>query len=136
MTVLLDTHVLIWAGLDDPRLSPFAASVVTDPHNELLLSPASYWELAIKISRGKIDVRGGFDDFMAEQTALLGLRVLPVTTAHASRMIDLPFYHADPFDRMLVAQAVAEDVPLLFVNNTLDSYPVPRVWDAPPEPPS
>ncbi len=128
MRVLLDTHAFLWFALDDARLSASAQSVMTDGGNELLLSPASYWEMAIKVSLGKYTIDEEFEPFMENQIKANGLSVLAVTVRHAAAVVALPFHHRDPFDRLLIAQAMVEGVPLLSADANLDAYPVTRIW--------
>jgi PIN domain nuclease of toxin-antitoxin system len=126
--MLLDTHAFLWFVLNDPRLSAHARSLMTDGESELLLSVASYWELAIKISLGKYALDQDFAVFMEKQVAENALSVLPITVQHAAVVAALPFHHRDPFDRLLVAQAMVERVPLLSADADLDAYPVTRIW--------
>ena len=111
MRLLLDTHAFLWFVLNDPSLTPTAKGLIADPANDILLSPASYWEIAIKVSLGKYSVPGSFETFFNNQIAINGFAILPISVAHASRVAALPFHHRDPFDRLLVAQAQAKGVP-------------------------
>jgi len=126
--LLLDTHALLWFLLDDPRLSENARSLASDPHNDVLVSPASYWEIAIKISLGNYSLRGDFESFMEQQIAKNKLRILPISVKHAAVLVKLPFYHRDPFDRLLISQAMCEQIPLVSKDVVFDKYPVARTW--------
>ena len=128
MRLLIDTHAFLWFVLNDPQLSSNARVLMTDPSNELLLSPATYWEIAIKISLGKYALPGDFADFMERQVADNNLTVLPITIRHAAVVATLPFHHRDPFDRLLIAQAMTEAVPVLSGDAVFDAYPVTRMW--------
>ncbi len=128
MKLLLDTQALLWFLLNDARLSGTAQSLITDAGNDLLLSPASYWEIAIKISLGKYALTEDFAEFMERQIAENDLTVLPITVKHAAGVATLPFHHRDPFDRLLIAQAMAENVPVLTADPVFDLYPVTRMW--------
>jgi PIN domain nuclease of toxin-antitoxin system len=128
MRLLLDTHAFLWFVLSDSRLSLAAQRLLADPGNVLLLSPASYWEMAIKVSLGKYAVPQDFETFMEEQIADNDLTVLPISVKHAAIVAGLPFHHRDPFDRLLVAQAIAEQVPIISNDPALDAYPVTRLW--------
>jgi PIN domain nuclease of toxin-antitoxin system len=128
MRLLLDTHAFLWFVLDDPQLSRAARSLMEDIHNDLLLSPASYWELAIKVKLGKYDIPGDFSAFMERHVAKNYLTILPITIKHVAAVTTLPFHHRDPFDRLLVAQAMVEQVPLLSADKALDAYPITRNW--------
>ena len=130
MKVLLDTHTLLWYTLADPRLSATARSTIIDPSNEVVMSPASYWEIAIKVSLGKYLLNQPYDDFIDTCLNRYGFVVLPVEPRHTSRVIILPQFkdHKDPFDRLLVAQALTEDIPIVSVDDKLDLYGVTRLW--------
>ena len=96
--------------------------------NDVLISPATYWEIAIKVSIGKYQLPGPFADFMIEQIAQNDLTILPITVGHAAVVASLPFHHKDPFDRLLIAQAIVENIPVLSVDAAFDPYPVIRLW--------
>lgn len=128
MKLLLDTHAFLWFILNDPRLSRTAAALLADPANELFLSPATYWEMAIKVSLGKYALPRPFADFMDDQLARNSLTVLPITAAHAAVVAGLPFHHRDPFDRLLAAQALAEGIALVSADTVFDAYGVVRLW--------
>ena len=118
MRLLLDTHILLWALADDPRLGK-AAALILDPQNQISVSTASYLELAIKASQGKIAV-----DLREIRTAVAesGFDELPVNGAHAEILAGLPWRHKDPFDRILVAQALAEPLRLITVDAQVARY--------------
>jgi PIN domain nuclease of toxin-antitoxin system len=126
--LLLDTHAFLWFVLNDPSLSAAARALVSDPQHDVLISPATCWEIAIKFSIGKYQLPGPFADFMDDQIALNDLTMLPITVGHTAVVASLPFHHKDPFDRLLIAQAIVENVPLLSVDAVFDSYPVTRLW--------
>jgi PIN domain nuclease of toxin-antitoxin system len=128
--LLLDTHSWIWFYLGDSRLSATARSLIEDPAHEKLVSPASYWELAIKVSIGKYKMAESYDDFI--QHALLdnGFAVLPIEPRHTARVADLSFTsgHRDPFDRLLVAQAKSEGIPIVSRDKDLEDYGITHLW--------
>jgi PIN domain nuclease of toxin-antitoxin system len=126
--LLLDTQALLWFLLHDARLSGTAQSLIRDAGNDLLVSPASYWEIAIKISLGKYALAEDFAEFMERQIADNDLTVLPISVRHAAVVAALPFHHRDPFDRLLIAQAMSENVPILTADPVFDLYPVTRMW--------
>jgi PIN domain nuclease of toxin-antitoxin system len=128
VTLLLDTHALLWFLLDDPRLSPLAAEVIGDERNGVLVSPASLWEIAIKISQGKYELPVPFEDFFEEQLASNRLCLLAITPRHAAVVARLPFHHRDPFDRLITAQALVENIPLVSGDAVLEKYAVRRLW--------
>ena len=128
MRLLLDTHAFLWFVLNDPRLSAAARGLISDSDNLILISPASYWEIAIKIRIGKYKLPEPFAEFMDEEIARNTLVILPIDVAHAAIVAALPLHHRDPFDRLLIAQAMAEVVPIISADVMFDSYPVTRVW--------
>lgn len=128
MRVLLDTHAFLWALLDAPELSETARDVFADRQNTILLSTASLWELAIKASLGKLHTSRPLLEWLPEEIARNALTLLPPSVDHVLRIEKLPFHHRDPFDRLLIAQAQSEDVPLLSRDTTFDAYSVQRIW--------
>ncbi len=125
MTLLIDSHILLWAAIDDPRLRGEARKAYVDPENLLVVSVATLWELGIKHSLGKLPLPVPARDFFAREIATRGYRVLDVQRAHAERAAELPYPdpgHRDPFDRMLVSQALVEGVPLLTFDGRLAAY--------------
>jgi PIN domain nuclease of toxin-antitoxin system len=126
--VLLDTHTLYWFIEGDPQLSTPALTTISDPANPVLLSPASYWEIAIKVSMGKWQLNRPYEDFIDVALKQNGFLVLPVLSTHTARLIGLPFHHKDPFDRLLVAQALTEQVPIVSADVQLDAYGITRIW--------
>jgi PIN domain nuclease of toxin-antitoxin system len=125
---LLDTHSFLWFVLNDPKLSTPARTVIQDEVNEICISPASIWEIAIKISLGKYRLNTGFESFWTDAIQRNRMTVLPIAITHAARVTSLPFHHKDPFDRLLVAQALTEQMPLVSVDPRLDAYGITRVW--------
>ena len=124
---LLDTSAFIWWLNDHRRLSAEARRVIMDGTNPVWLSAASIWEMAIKISLGKLRVPGKLDDLVETQTRTNGLQVLDVRARHASALMNLSPIHNDPFDRMLIAQAQSEDLVLLSPDTHIAQYPAVRV---------
>ncbi len=128
MRILLDTHTLYWFIEGDPQLSAPARTTISDPANEVLLSPSSYWEIAIKVSMGKWQLNSLYEDFIDTGLKQYGFLVLPILPTHTARLIGLPFHHKDPFDRLLVAQALTEQVPIVSADVQFDAYGVTRIW--------
>jgi len=126
--LLLDTHTLLWFYLGDPQLSVTARKLIEDPANTKFVSPASYWELAIKVSLGKYVLKESYDDFIQHAIFANGFLILPVEPKHTADLISLPYHHKDPFDRLLVAQARVESIPLVSADSVLDQYGVTRLW--------
>lgn len=127
MKLLLDTHALFWYIDGDPQLSATARTLIEDASNEVLISPASYWEIAIKISVGKWQLNRTYEDFLDLALVTYGFRILPILRTHTAAVIGLPFHHRDPFDRLLIAQAIVEDIPIISADSTLDAYPIRRL---------
>lgn len=128
MRMLLDTHALLWFYLGGPQLSGTARSLIEDPAHTKLISPASYWELAIKISLGKYILTESYDEFIQHAIVDNGFGILAVEPRHTARLISLPHHHKDPFDRLLVAQALVETLALVSSDVMLDQYPIVRLW--------
>ena len=128
MKVLLDTHAFLWFIEDSPKLSAAARSVIEDGLNTPLLSVASLWEMAIKISLGKLVLTEPFETMVPEQLDLNGIDQLGIDFEHVTRVSKLPFHHRDPFDRLLVAQALVEELPIVSADSSLDAYGVRRLW--------
>ena len=128
MRVLLDTHAMYWYIEGDPQLSATARLLIQDASNEILISPASYWEIAIKISIGKWKLNRPYEEFIDLALNTYGFVVLPILPTHTARVIGLPFHHKDPFDRLLVAQALVERIPIVSSDPALDAYGITRHW--------
>jgi PIN domain nuclease of toxin-antitoxin system len=124
MKLILDTHLLLWGAEDSPRLSRAARTLINDPEHELFFSAASLWEVAIKHALGKTDFHV---DAGVLRRALLdnGYLELPILGDHATTLESLPLIHKDPFDRILIAQAITEGITLLTVDAEIARYPGP-----------
>ena len=128
MRLLLDTHAFLWWVGEDARLGKAAREAIGDGANECYFSMASAWELAIKVSLGKLSVSGRLDRFLPEQVAANGFDTLHVEMDHVARVAGLPFHHRDPFDRLLAAQALSEDLAIVSADLVFKRYGVRRVW--------
>ena len=128
MRVLLDTHAFLWWITEDRRLSARAREVMTDGGNDLLLSAASGWEIAIKASLGRITLPVPIDRFLSEQLQRNGIGTLPIEMSHALRVHASPLLHRDPFDRLLVAQAQLEKLRILTSDPQIAQYDVETLW--------
>ena len=128
MRLLFDTHVWLWMIAKRERFSVETLALLENPANELLLSAVSSWEIAIKYSLGKLRLPAPPADYMPEQIAKTRVRLLPVEHSHALHVATLPAHHRDPFDRLLIAQAVFEDATLLTVDHQFAPYGVPIHW--------
>lgn len=128
MRVLLDTHAFLWLVTDDPKLSERAKSIFLDSGNEMLCSAVIGFEISVKFSLGKLQLVEPPREFIDKRMRNNALTQLPVTLAHTYRVAHLPFHHRDPFDRLLVAQALEEDVALLSADQILSQYGIRRIW--------
>ena len=124
MKLLLDTHIFIWWADQPERLSPAALSALEDEANELVLSVASVWEMQIKIQLGKLKLSVPLKDLIKNQRETNDLTVLPVALTHVLSLGALPFHHKDPFDRLLVAQSIEEDLTLVSADPHFSAYSV------------
>ena len=128
MKVLLDTHTFLWWITDDNRLSSFAREIITNGDNELFLSAATGWEIAIKAQLGRIKLPKEPHSFIAEQLRLNSIQSLPIHMSHALHVYSLPNHHSDPFDRMIIAQAQLENLSILTMDPQIAKYKVKVVW--------
>ncbi len=128
MRLLLDTHTFLWWIADDPRLSKKACEVIGDGKNQLFLSAASGWEIAVKARLGRLQMPDDLERFILEQTALNAIENLPVILSHTLHVYTLPDYHRDPFDRLLISQAQLEGLPILTADPQISQYSVEVVW--------
>jgi PIN domain nuclease of toxin-antitoxin system len=128
MRVLLDTHAILWAAFRKDLLSPRARKLIEAPANEILVSAASAWEIATKYRLGKLPLAQVLVEDFVPRVAAAGYILLSISAEHALRAGRLPADHKDPFDRMLAAQAIDEDLPLLSSDEQLDVFGVRRVW--------
>ena len=130
MQLLLDTHALYWYTTGDSKLSIQAQTVVQDATNDVFLSPASLWEIAVKVSIGKWKMNQTFEMFLDRCLGQYEFKILPIQPSHAIAVSRLPFPtdHRDPFDRMLISQAIAESMALVSADSAFDPYGVTRIW--------
>ncbi len=128
MRLLLDSHTFLWFVLKDPQLSRAADALITDPANDILVSPATYWEIAIKVGKKKLDLLASYDDFLKRGIEGNDFEVLPIATKHTSLLTTMPMHHKDPFDRLLIAQGLVEQIPIVSVDSAFDAYGVTRLW--------
>jgi PIN domain nuclease of toxin-antitoxin system len=126
--LLLDTHAFLWWASSDPRLSQRAAGLIADGENEVFFSAASAWEIVIKSGLGRVQLPDRLERYLPDRIAHHGFAVLPVQLRHAIRINELPPLHRDPFDRMLIAQALAEEMTLISGDARVARYPVTVVW--------
>jgi PIN domain nuclease of toxin-antitoxin system len=128
MRLLVDTHAFLWWIEDAPALSKRARSAIARSDNECLLSLASCWEMAVKLSLGKLRLPAPIERFVPEQLATNAFRQLAIEFRHVAKVATLPFHHRDPFDRLLAAQALEERCVIVSADPVFGRYGVERVW--------
>jgi PIN domain nuclease of toxin-antitoxin system len=128
MKLILDTHSFLYLIDGNSRLSGTARALIEDSSNEKWISTASLWEMAIKVSLGKLELADTFDAIIPNQIVINGFHVLKIQIEHVSVVVKLPFHHRDPFDRLLVAQSLAEGFPIVSADGAFDNYSVRRFW--------
>jgi PIN domain nuclease of toxin-antitoxin system len=128
MPWLLDTHALLWFSWGDAQLSLAARALIEDETNQILVSVASIWEIAIKIGAGKLALTEPLDQFVNEHLDGNQIDLLPIERRHAIHVATLPLHHRDPFDRILVAQSQLDGMPLVSADPIFDVYGVTRLW--------
>ena len=128
MKLLLDTHTFIWWDSSPQKLSPKALAFCQNPENTLLLSIASIWEIQIKLQLGKLSLNLPLPELIESQQQTNNIELLPINLIHILTLDTLPKHHKDPFDRLLICQAIVEDAVLLSGDSTLANYPVKLKW--------
>ena len=128
MKVLLDTHAFLWLIDDDDRLSKAARRTFLNLENRLFFSAASMWEICIKISLGKLSLSEGWSQIIQKEMESSSISWLPIQQRHCIEVVDLPFHHRDPFDRVIIAQAMVEDMHILSRDSRLSGYEIDRIW--------
>lgn len=122
MRLLLDTHTLIWFFAGDSQLSNTARILIEDEDNNKLVSIASIWEMAIKESKGHLNLSLPLHEYIGQKLSLEDFNLLNINLDHLSEIVTMPFYHKDPFDRLLIAQAIREGIPILSKDSAFDAY--------------
>lgn len=128
MKALLETHTFLWWITDNPHLSSRVREIIKDSDNDIFLSAASGWEMVIKAQLGRLHLPEKLENFISEQLTINAILSLPVEMSHALYVYALPNYHRDPFDRVIIAQAVLEHLPLLTTDPQIAKYPVEIIW--------
>lgn len=128
MKLLLDTHTFLWFIIGDSKLNPKAQSLIEDENNKKLVSIVTLWEIAIKGSLGKLTLEAPFHILFPKQLEINGLDLLPIKIDHLTEVTKQPFHHRDPFDRLLIAQAIVENLSILSIDAAFDDYPIDRLW--------
>lgn len=128
MNFILDTHVFIWWTLTPEKLSSTVIDLINNEDNGLLLSIASIWEMQIKITIGKLHFDESLSEVVSSQRDINDVQILPVELEHIWQLDNLQLYHKDPFDRMLIAQALTENISIISIDSVFDQYPVQTIW--------
>lgn len=128
MTLLLDTHTVLWFVENAPDLSPRAKAAIEDTDNAVVCSVASVWEMAIKLGLGKLAMSRPLYPEFADLLEEHGIQQLAISNRHASGVAGLPLHHRDPFDRLLIAQAIVENLPIVSADQAFEPYPITRIW--------
>ncbi|MBL1208726.1 type II toxin-antitoxin system VapC family toxin [Geminocystis sp. GBBB08] len=128
MKILLDTHAFIWWNLTPEKLSLNGLNLIENQENILYLSIASVWEMQIKISINKLHFDNPLSEIITYQQNINNVQILPIELEHIWQLKNLPLHHKDPFDRMLIAQAMTEKIPILSIDSVLNNYSVNIIW--------
>lgn len=128
MRLLLDTHTFLWFIGGSSKLSVAARTLIEDPANERFLSVASLWEMSIKASLGRLKLALPFTDLVQGEVLGNAMELLAIRPTHLDVLAKLPFHHKDPFDRLIVAQAMAEAMPIVSKDKAFENYPVGLLW--------
>lgn len=128
MSILLDTHTVIWFITDDEQLPKSLKGAIKNPDNECFVSIASHWEMSIKHSLGKLELKTSLAKIfqLIDQS---GISLLPITPTHVLTSSTLPFLHRDPFDRLIIAQAMSEGFTLMSKDQVFKEYPINLIWN-------
>lgn len=128
MRALLDTSTFLWLISSSEKLGGAARNFISDSNNELVLSVASLWEIAIKTSLGRLQLLRPFEELIPTQLDENSIDILPLEVRHLSFIINLPFHHRDPFDRLIIAQSISEKLPIMSNDAAFQQYPVELIW--------
>lgn len=128
MRVLLDSHVVLWAVDNPSMLGEHATIELQDLDNELHISAATIWELSIKVGLNKLQLSLAFRDWMNKAIGDLSATILPITVEYADVQAALPSHHRDPFDRLIIAQSIAEQISIISHDSAMDAYGIQRIW--------
>ena len=128
MRVLLDTSAFLFFITDSEKLSVEARNILANMENELVLSIAGLWEIAIKASLGRLELLRPFEKLIPEQLKENEISILPIELNHLAILTKLPFHHRDPFDRLIIAQSIAEGYPIITCDSSFSGYPIEVIW--------
>jgi len=127
MKIIIDTHVLLWFTIDDDNLSEKARRTIENSSNDVFVSIASFWEIAIKLSLSKLALDIPFE-LLFDEAEKLNISILNIKKEHLIRLEKLPFIHKDPFDRVIACQSIVEEYTLVSIDKIFDEYKIKRVW--------
>ena len=127
MGILLDTHAFIWYIEGNERLSLAARSEIINAQNDKFISIASLWEIVIKISKNKLELKQSFSEII-QSLLINNIQILEVRTSHLAALFDLPYHHNDPFDRLIIAQAVVEKLTVISLDQHFQEYDIKLIW--------
>ncbi len=125
---MIDTHVFIWWTGKSNQLSSLDRDTLTDPETELILSIASVWEMQIKVSLGKLSFQTTLPELVNDEISRNRINLLPIELKHIYALHNLPLHHRDPFDRLLIAQSILEELTIISIDEKFDSYGINRLW--------
>jgi PIN domain nuclease of toxin-antitoxin system len=128
MNYLLDTHTLLWIVTGDNLLSKKVKKLFLDEENEIFISIASLWEIAIKVSLNRLELGQPLSDFYLKHIIGNKIRLLNIKVEHLAVLEALKYYHRDPFDRLIVCQSIVEEIPVLSRDKAFSKYPIKRIW--------
>lgn len=129
MSMFLDTHTFLWFIIGDKRLPTQARTMIENVVNKRFLSVVSLWEMAIKISIGKLETDISLEEIINEHITNNLIEIVPVRPADILTLSTLPFFHRDPFDRMIIAQTINNNIPIISIDAAFDAYSLQRLWD-------
>jgi PIN domain nuclease of toxin-antitoxin system len=124
MNLLLDTHTFLWFVNDDPRLSSHLKDLIENENNISYLSIASIWEMSIKYNLGKLTLDPSYEEFVEQEIITSSINLLNIELEHLKINTTLPFHHRDPFDRIIIAQSMAENIPVITVDSVFNKYSI------------
>jgi len=127
MKYLLDTHAVIWYVEDSSELPKKISDLIDNPENDIYISSVSFWEISIKVSLGKLDLELPFDEFLAN-IRNRDFSFLQIEDEYLNRLLDLPFVHKDPFDRLIITSALVENLIIITIDENIKKYDVPSIW--------
>lgn len=128
MRILIDTHVFIWWTSDSQKLSLAVYNLLTNPKTQVILSVVSIWEMQIKLSLGKLELKTALPELVEDEVKQNRIELLPLDLSHIYALSNLPNHHRDPFDRLLIAQAKSEELVIISIDDKFDSYDIERLW--------